>query len=131
MEKMIHLGDDYTDADEIGEREIIRVPGVFSDAYQDRRIENRRVENFGGWRFLLTHTLASHPNDLPGDLSPEEVISTGRVHVALFGHTHKHEILQKNSFLLLNPGDCSGWLSARSSVAIIDLPTLTPRIFFL
>ena len=104
VEKMIHLGDDYTDADEIGEREIIRVPGVFSDAYQDRRIENRRVENFGGWRFLLTHTLASHPNDLPGDLSPEEVISTGRVHVALFGHTHKPEIYEESGMIFMNPG---------------------------
>ena len=104
VDVIIHLGDDYTDTDEIGERDIIRVPGVFSDAYQDKKIMNRRVENFGGWRFLLTHTLASHPNDLPDDLSPEAMISSGRVQVVLFGHTHTPDIYQEKGIIFLNPG---------------------------
>lgn len=104
VDRIIHLGDDYTDADEIGERDIIRVPGVFSDAYQDKGIKNRRIENFGGWRFLLTHTLTSHPNDLPEDPSPEALITSGQVNVVLFGHTHTPEIYQEKGTIFLNPG---------------------------
>jgi putative phosphoesterase len=104
VDKIIHLGDDYEDPDEIGESGVIRVPGVFSDFYQDRKIQNRRVENFGGWRFLLTHTLSSHPNDLPGDPVPEELINTQKVQVVLYGHTHIPEIRQEHDIIFLNPG---------------------------
>ena len=104
VKRIIHLGDEYTDAEEIGESDIVRVPGVFSDAYQDKEIENRRVDNFCGWRFLLTHTIASHPNDLPDDLRPEEMINTDRVHVVLFGHTHVPEIYREKGMIFMNPG---------------------------
>jgi putative phosphoesterase len=104
VDRIIHLGDDYDDPDEIGERDMIRVPGVFSDAYQDEGIQNRRIENIGGWRFLLTHTLSSHPNDLPEDLSPGGLISAGRVHVVLYGHTHIPEVKREEEVIFLNPG---------------------------
>ena len=45
-ETIIHLGDDYTDIDECGEENVVRVPGVFSNMYQDPEIPNRRVEDF-------------------------------------------------------------------------------------
>ncbi|MFH1578219.1 MAG: metallophosphoesterase [Candidatus Omnitrophota bacterium] len=47
----------------------------------------------------------------------------------IFGHSHKPEIIRKDSFLLVNPGECAGWTSDRSSVAIVDLDTLSPVIF--
>ena len=51
--------------------------------------------------------------------------------VVIFGHTHKPEIRRKDSLILINPGECAGWLSNRSSIAIIDLNTLSPSIFYL
>jgi len=104
VDKIIHLGDDYTDIDQLAEQNIMRVPGVFSDAYQDEKIQNRRVENFAGWRFLLSHTISSHPNDLPGDPKPEELIKEQKVHVVLYGHTHVPEIKQDRRVIFINPG---------------------------
>jgi hypothetical protein len=104
VDKIIHLGDDYGDVDELGERGILRVPGVFSDAYQDVKIPNRIVENFGGWRFLLSHTVSSHPNDLPGDLVPEDLIRDKRVNVVLYGHSHMPDIKQEHGIIFFNPG---------------------------
>ncbi|UCC11332.1 MAG: metallophosphoesterase family protein, partial [candidate division WOR-3 bacterium] len=43
VDLIIHLGDDYTDCDEIGEEDIVRVPGVYSEQYQDPGIPNRQV----------------------------------------------------------------------------------------
>ena len=57
--------------------------------------------------------------------------ATEEAQLIIFAHTHKPEISRKNSFLLINPGECAGWLSNRSSVAIIDLRTLSPAIFYL
>ena len=54
-----------------------------------------------------------------------------KVQLIIFAHTHEAEISHKDTFLLLNPGECGGWLSNRSSVAIVDLNTLSPTIFYL
>lgn len=43
----------------------------------------------------------------------------------IYGHTHTPEIRKKDSSLIINPGECSGWLTRRSTVAILDLETLS------
>jgi len=70
-------------------------------------------------RIILVHDIDSI------NLSNEEA------EVVIFGHTHKPGISHKGSYLLINPGECAGWLSRRSSVAIIDLPTLSVKLFYL
>lgn len=104
VDKIIHLGDDYADIDEIGETGIARVPGVFSDVYQDPNIPNRRVEDLAGWQVLLTHTVSSHTNDLPDDLKPEELINDKKVDIVLYGHTHIPDIKKENDVVFINPG---------------------------
>jgi uncharacterized protein len=47
----------------------------------------------------------------------------------IFGHSHKAEVTRINNKLIVNPGECSGWLSGKSSVALADLESLTARIF--
>jgi hypothetical protein len=46
----------------------------------------------------------------------------------IFGHSHQAEITRLNGKLILNPGECSGWLSGNSSVAVVDLQTLEAQI---
>ena len=104
VDRLIHLGDDYADFDELGERDVVRVPGVFSDFYQDKKIPNRIIQNFAGWRFLITHTVTSHANDLPGDLKPEPMIDNQEVRVVLYGHTHIPMIKEEHGIIFINPG---------------------------
>jgi uncharacterized protein len=47
----------------------------------------------------------------------------------IFGHSHKAEIEQLKGKLILNPGECSGWLSGKSSVAMVDLGTMEAKIY--
>lgn len=49
----------------------------------------------------------------------------------IFGHTHRPEIRHSNSSLLVNPGECSGWLSNHASVVIVDLESFSSKIFYL
>ncbi|UCD05756.1 MAG: metallophosphoesterase family protein [candidate division WOR-3 bacterium] len=100
----IHLGDDYTDPEEIGEHDFVRIPGVFSATYTDESIPNRLIKNVVGWRLFLTHTLSSHPNDLPGDIRPEDIINGRRADAVFFGHTHVPEIKEDYGIVFMNPG---------------------------
>jgi hypothetical protein len=46
----------------------------------------------------------------------------------IFGHTHKSEVIKQENNLLINPGECGGWLTGKSTVAIVDLASLSHQI---
>jgi len=49
--------------------------------------------------------------------------------IIISGHSHKAGISRVAGKLLVNPGECSGWLSGRSTVALLDTDKLSARIF--
>lgn len=44
-----------------------------------------------------------------------------RADVVVTGHTHERMCAQRDGRLLLNPGECCGWVSGQPSAAILDL----------
>lgn len=106
MDLVIHLGDDYRDALPLMDANIatIRVPGTWGREYQDPMIENRRFEDFLGWRFFLTHTPTVDPHDLPDDLNPATVIQDQWCDVVCHGHTHAPKLMMDGDVLICNPG---------------------------
>jgi len=106
VSKVIHLGDDYDDTDFLVEEGIgiEKVPGVFSAYYTENDISNRKVIEIEGWKFLLTHTKEKHEKDLPGDVSPENMVKTGQADIVLYGHTHIPTIAKEGNVYLINPG---------------------------
>jgi len=102
----IHLGDNYDDMTiiETGEIEIVKVPGIFSEHYQNKRIPNRIIKAFEGWRFLISHTKEATSNDLKGDIDPLNAMTCGKADVLLHGHTHVPEILHETGYIRINPG---------------------------
>ena len=40
--------------------------------------------------------------------------------VVVYGHTHRVDV-REGKPLILNPGECGGWLTGRSSIGILDL----------
>ena len=53
---------------------------------------------------------------------------TKEADLIIFGHTHKSEILRQRAKLLVNPGECGGWLYGKSTIALIDLDSLSATI---
>lgn len=45
------------------------------------------------------------------------------------GHTHKLKIQKESGRLLLNPGECCGWLTGRATAMTVDLEKLTSKVF--
>lgn len=120
----IHLGDNYDDASPLiaAGLEVLRVPGVYSERYQDPNIPNRLLTELGGLKILLTHTDAPHKNDGPEDEDPARTAAREKPDLVLFGHTHLPAIEKRQGVLWVNPGhlkpeDKKG---ALPSYAIVD-----------
>lgn len=71
-------------------------------------------------KVIITHELEDVP-DLQGKLERSEV------HILIYGHTHKTDIRKVKNTLVVNPGECGGWLYGKSTVAIIDLKTMEAK----
>jgi len=100
--------------------------GVFgnNDGEKDglaRKSENRIKE--GPLRTQLQGKSITLIHDINAlDLKKEKAI------LVLAGHTHKPEIIKQDSKLIVNPGECSGWLSGRATVSIVYLDKLKALI---
>jgi hypothetical protein len=46
----------------------------------------------------------------------------------IFGHTHKSQTSKQDGKFLINPGECGGWLTGKSTIAIVDLVSLSNQI---
>ncbi len=106
VDVIIHLGDDAADIGKIKDPgvRLIAVPGVFENAYADKEIPNRILEQFDGVRVLITHTPDSSDKDLPGDLKPESVLDESSADLIVHGHTHSACITKKGGVAFVNPG---------------------------
>lgn len=56
-----------------------------------------------------------------------ELLKSKNYDIVIYGHTHKIDI-RKNSALVINPGECGGWLTERSTVVILDTENPFPEI---
>lgn len=71
-----------------------------------------RLVELGGRKILVAHSIAQVAD--PGASGADLVV---------VGHTHVAEI-QRARPLVVNPGECGGWLYGKSSVAVLDTARL-------
>lgn len=57
---------------------------------------------------------------------PADIVAAADV--VITGHTHEVVTEQRNGTLLLNPGECCGWLTGEATVAILDVTSLDVRV---
>jgi len=131
----VHLGDDYDDASPLitAGLEVLRVPGVYSERYQDPNIPNRLLTKLGGLKILLTHTDSPHKNDGPEDEDPAQTAAREKPDLVLFGHTHLPVIEKRQGVLWVNPGhlkpeDKKG---ALPSYALVDTSSQPFKVWIL
>jgi putative phosphoesterase len=73
---------------------------------------------WGGLRFLVSHL----------DAPVAAYIKEKKYDIIIYGHTHKTEIRRAGRALVVNPGEAGGWLSGRSTVALLDTERLDAEI---
>ena len=76
------------------------------------KIENSPyVESYGQKKILLGHHLETL----------EALVISQEFHLIIYGHTHRPEIRKQGKTLVVNPGECGGWLDGKSTIAIVEL----------
>ena len=48
--------------------------------------------------------------------------------VIIYGHTHRTDLRKIGETLIINPGECGGWLTGKSTIALLDLKNLKAKI---
>jgi putative phosphoesterase len=48
--------------------------------------------------------------------------------VIIYGHTHRTDLRKIGKTLIINPGECGGWLTGKSTIALLDLDNLEAEI---
>ena len=71
-------------------------------------------------RVLLLHD----PQKLPS-------IDVSSYQLVIYGHTHHDEVIKEKGRIILNPGECGGWLSGKCTVALVDLDLMQVGIHLL
>ncbi len=71
----------------------------------------------GGRKIVIMH----EPRSL------EALIASGKYDLVVYGHTHEVDVREGRP-LVVNPGECGGWLSGRATCALVDLKGLRAEI---
>ena len=79
------------------------------------------VFNHENLNFLVTHIPEARGSYLASE----------KYNVIIFAHTHKPEIRREKKILLINPGETGGWVSGKSTLALLDPKTLSVDIITL
>ncbi len=72
-----------------------------------------------GKKILLLHD--------PSILNLKE-LKKKKYNLIVYGHTHKAEIRKEQDLLLINPGECAGWLTHRPTIGWVDLEKMKAEI---
>ncbi len=106
------------------------VKAVFGNCDGEKKGLEKAISSFGEIKeapmtfthdkrnFLVTHI----------HTSLKTYIHSKKHDVIIFAHTHKPEIRKDGKILILNPGETGGWVSGKSTVALLDIETLSAEI---
>ena len=114
--------------------------GVFGNNDGDHELLKRRFDEFGleirgifaevnvdNLRIALLH--GGEPGSAPG---PSELLksllSTKCYDVIIHGHVHEAKAHREGTTLIINPGEVCGYLTGKSSVAVLDTKSMKARI---
>lgn len=85
----------------------------------DRFHRGPHVCEIAGRKILMSHIF----DELQGEIG-----EGGKFDLILFGHTHRPLTMRVGRALVINPGEACGFMSGRSTCAVIDLETMAARI---
>ncbi len=57
----------------------------------------------------------------------DALVKSGLYDLVIYGHTHQID-LREGQPLVINPGECGGWLTGRATVAIVETEDLSVRL---
>jgi len=128
---VLHAGDfvaPFT-AKPLGELDA-KLIGIFGNNDGDKLLLKERFEGNGvGELHEDPYALTLEGKSIIITHRPQIVNALAKAYdVVIYGHTHQPEIKKEAGHLILNPGECSGWLSGRRTVALLDVERLEAEL---
>jgi len=78
------------------------------------------VDTIEGKKVIMQHDI--HPSIL------ESLAASNKFDIIIYGHTHKPEIKRIGEVIVVNPGECCGILSGKSTIAVLDTKTMDAEL---
>ena len=58
----------------------------------------------------------------------DSLVKSQKYDIVIYGHTHRVDLRKIGKTIIINPGECGGWLTGNSTVAILDSVNLEVKI---
>ncbi len=107
----------------------LRVVGVFGNNDGDKLFLTERFSKVGEL-YHGPHVFSLHGRSIVLMHEPyalDALIDSAHFDLVVFGHLHTCQ-LRQGPPLVVNPGECSGWLSGSATCAIVDLDSLSAEL---
>ncbi len=108
-----------------GDRSLLREIAMKAGAVMRDHVHELNVDNL---KLLAMHGFGSA--ELTKSLVDSLALS-GRYNVVLYGHTHQIDVRRVGGTLIVNPGECCGYLTGRCTFALLNTRTLDVEIVHL
>ncbi len=131
IDLLFHAGD-FVSPFTINEIKRISCPfaGVFGNNDGDRLFLKNQFQQIGPifpepYKTNVTgkKIIMFHKNDIIAELAKSQEFD-----IIIYGHTHKKDLHREGNTIVINPGECGGWVTGASSIAILSLNTLAADI---
>ena len=86
---------------------------------------------FQGRIFIQPHTINLEDKKLVmlhEHFLVDALADSGHYDIIVYGHTHKPVVEKKGKALVINPGECGGWLYGKATVAVLDTVKMDAEI---
>ena len=104
--------------------------GVFGNNDGDKLYLREKFKGIGEINPAPYETKIDHKNIIM--LHKEKLIyalaESQKYEVIIYGHTHRTDLHKIGKTLIINPGECGGWLTGKSTIALLDLANLEAEI---
>ena len=104
--------------------------GIFGNNDGDKLYLREKFKNIGKLFPTPYITEIEHKNIimLHKEKLIESLIKSQKYDIIIYGHTHRLDLRKIGKTLIVNPGECGGWLTGKSTVALLDTENLNAKI---
>jgi len=131
VELVLHAGDFVSPFTALGFKNLhCPLKGVFGNNDGDKLYLQKKFKEIGEICPVPYEIDIDHRNIIM--LHKEKLIDalaeSQKYDVIIYGHTHRTDLRKIGKTLIINPGECGGWLTGKSTIALLDLETLEAKI---
>jgi len=98
------------DGDKIFLRKMFKRIGALYPVPYKKKIENKNI--------IMLHK----------EKLVDSLVKSQKYDIVIYGHTHHVDLRKIGKTLIINPGECGGWLTGKSTIALLDLANLEVKI---